>query len=85
MSITTNRTGGVGNKSGTSTTVLFRMRKNLNPRALNDTTIRTAVADALALDPTGNTAIPVYGLMSNWNTSQVTSMSALFLNQSSFN
>ena len=52
---------------------------------LTNGTLVTAVADALALDPTGNTAIPVYGLMSNWNTSQVTSMNSLFQNQTSFN
>jgi surface protein len=52
---------------------------------LTNATLATAVADALALDPTGNTAIPVYGLMSNWNTSQVTSMNSLFAGQTSFN
>ena len=52
---------------------------------LTNATLATAVADALALDPTGNTAIPVYGLMSNWNTRQVTSMNSLFIGQTSFN
>ena len=56
------------------------------PPALTDATFQTAVNDALALDPvSASLPIPVYGSMSNWNTSQVTNMKDAFLNRTTFN
>ena len=46
---------------------------------LQNATIQGAVNDALALDPVNaSIAIPTYGLMADWDTSQVTDMSSIF-------
>ena len=48
---------------------------------LQNATIQGAVNDALALDPVNaSIAIPTYGLMADWDVSQVTDMSSLFEN-----
>jgi surface protein len=47
--------------------------------------LKVAVAELLALDPTGATPHPVHGPISEWNVSQVRSMLQLFLNASEFN
>lgn len=55
------------------------------PPAPNNTNIQQLVNDALALDPVNaSVAIPVYGLMSTWNTGGVTNMNALFQGASQF-
>lgn len=52
---------------------------------LTNSTIQTAVNDALTLDPVNaSIAIPTYGLMSTWDVSQVTDMTSLFQNNSQF-
>ena len=49
------------------------------PTPLTNSTIQTAVIDALTLDPiNASIAIPTYGLMADWNVSQVTDMNNLF-------
>lgn len=46
---------------------------------LTDATFKQAIRDALALDPVNaSQPIPNYGLMANWDTSQVTNMQAGF-------
>ena len=55
------------------------------PPPLTDLTFNQAITDALALDSTGNTAIPVYGVMSTWDVSQVTNMVNAFQYKTSFN
>ncbi len=46
---------------------------------LTNATFKQAIRDALALDPVNaSVPIPNYGLMANWNTSQVTNMQAGF-------
>ena len=48
---------------------------------LQNATIQGAVNDALALDPVNaSIAIPTYGLMADWDVSQVTNMSSIFEN-----
>tara|TARA_B100000614_G_scaffold254316_1_gene269532 strand:+ start:371 stop:1699 length:1329 start_codon:yes stop_codon:yes gene_type:complete len=46
---------------------------------LTNATLNQAIRDALALDPVNaSVPIPNYGLMANWNTSQVTNMQSAF-------
>ena len=46
---------------------------------LTDATFKQAIRDALALDPVNaSQPIPTYGLMANWDTSQVTNMQTAF-------
>ena len=51
---------------------------NVGP-PLTDATIGQAVIDAITLDPVNaSIPIPTYGLMADWNTSQVTNMNSIF-------
>jgi surface protein len=52
---------------------------------LNNTTIKKAVQETLGVDLTGNTQHSKYGPIGIWDTSQVTDMSELFKDQSTFN
>ena len=55
------------------------------PLSPNNANIQQLVNDALALDPiNASIAIPIYGLMSTWNTGNVTNMNALFQGASQF-
>ena len=55
------------------------------PLAPNNSNIQQLVNDALALDPVNaSIPIPIYGLMSSWNTGSVTNMNSLFQSNSQF-
>ena len=74
-----------GNVSGISNTLIFKTLNFLRP-ALTDATFQQAVNDCLAQEPiTGLYNVAPYGMMKDWNTSQVTDMSSAFLGKLTFN
>jgi surface protein len=74
-----------GNYSDISNTLIFKTLNFLRP-ALTDATFQQAVDDCLAQEPvTGLYNVVPYGLMKDWNTSQVTDMSSAFTSKSTFN
>lgn len=55
------------------------------PFIATNSNIEQAINACLAVDPTGNTAVSPYGLISDFNTTNVTDMESLFENQTQFN
>ena len=54
------------------------------PFIFTNSNIEQAIADTLAVDPTGNTPVAPYGAISTWNTSGITNMYELFNNKNQF-